>query len=85
MLSQWNLKEYWTPRDLGPDAVYHDVFIAYDEKRGLNNGQPSLSAFVFDKLGVARGERVVHLGCAWAITLRSWQSWSGRSERFQSD
>jgi protein-L-isoaspartate(D-aspartate) O-methyltransferase len=45
------------------DAVYHDVLIAYDEKRRLNNGQPSLWAFVFDKLHVARGERVVHLGC----------------------
>jgi protein-L-isoaspartate(D-aspartate) O-methyltransferase len=46
-----------------PTAVYHDVLIAYDEQRRLNNGQPSLWAFVFDKLGVARGERVVHLGC----------------------
>ena len=63
MLSQWNLKDYWTPRDSGPGAVYHDVLIAYDEKRRLNNGQPSLWAFVFDKLGVASGERVVHLGC----------------------
>ena len=63
MLSQWNLKDYWTPRDSGPGAVYHDVLIAYDEQRRLNNGQPSLWAFVFDKLGVASGERVVHLGC----------------------
>jgi protein-L-isoaspartate(D-aspartate) O-methyltransferase len=63
MLSQWNLKDYWTPPDSGPDAVYHDVLIAYDEQRRLNNGQPSLWAFVFDKLHVARGERVVHLGC----------------------
>ena len=63
MLSQWNLNDYWTPLDSGPRAVYHDVLIAYDEKRRLNNGQPSLWAFVFDKLRVARGERVVHLGC----------------------
>jgi protein-L-isoaspartate(D-aspartate) O-methyltransferase len=63
MLSQWNLKDYWTPPDAGLAAVYHDVLIAYDEQRRLNNGQPSLWAFVFDKLCVARGERVVHLGC----------------------
>ena len=31
--------------------------------RRLNNGQPSLWAFVFDKLGIACGECVVHLGC----------------------
>jgi protein-L-isoaspartate(D-aspartate) O-methyltransferase len=63
MLSHWNLRDYWTPPDSSPTAVYHDVLIAYDEKRRLNNGQPSLWAFVFDKLRVARGERVVHLGC----------------------
>ena len=63
ILSFWNMKDYWTPPDVGPAAVYHDVLIAYDEQRRLNNGQPSLWAFVFDKLGVARGERVVHLGC----------------------
>lgn len=63
MLSSWNMNEYWTPRDAGPAAVYHDVLIAYDEQRRLNNGLPSLWAFVFDKLHVARGERVRHLGC----------------------
>jgi protein-L-isoaspartate(D-aspartate) O-methyltransferase len=63
MLSHWNLRDYWTPPDSSPTAVYHDVLIAYDEKRRLNNGQPSLWAFVFDELRVARGERVVHLGC----------------------
>ena len=46
-----------------PTAAYHDVIIAYDEKRYLNNGQPSLWAFVFDKLNVVRGDRVLHLGC----------------------
>jgi protein-L-isoaspartate(D-aspartate) O-methyltransferase len=63
ILSFWNMKDYWTPPDVGPAAVYHDVLIAYDEQRWLNNGQPSLWAFVFDRLGVAPGERVVHLGC----------------------
>ncbi len=63
VLSHWHLNDYWTPPDAGPAAVYHDVLIAYDEKRRLNNGLPSLWAFVFEKVGVARGERVVHLGC----------------------
>jgi protein-L-isoaspartate(D-aspartate) O-methyltransferase len=63
ILSFWDMKEYWTPPDATVAAVYHDVLIAYDERRRLNNGQPSLWAFVFDKLHVTRGERVVHLGC----------------------
>ena len=63
ILSSWNMKEYWTPPNAGPAAVYHDVLIAYDEQRWLNNGQPSLWAFVFDKLHVAAGEHVIHLGC----------------------
>src|SRR5271166_4616057 len=63
ILSAWNMKDYWTPPDVTAAAVYHDVLIAYDEQRRLNNGLPSLWAFVFDKLHVARGERVLHLGC----------------------
>ena len=63
ILSSWNMKDYWTPPDATAAAVYHDVLIAYDERRRLNNGLPSLWAFVFDKLLVACGERVLHLGC----------------------
>ena len=64
------MKDYWTPPDAGPAAVYHDVLIAYDEQRWLNNGQPSLWAFVFDKLDVAPGERVVHLGLRHGLLHR---------------
>jgi protein-L-isoaspartate(D-aspartate) O-methyltransferase len=63
ILSHWDMSTYWTPPDETPAAVYHDVLIAYDEARRLNNGQPSLWAFTFDKLGVKPGERVLHLGC----------------------
>ncbi len=63
ILSPWDLSAYWTPPDSGPAGVYHDVLIAYDEARGLNNGQPSLWAFLLDKVKVARGERILHLGC----------------------
>src|SRR5208282_2704523 len=63
ILSPWNMREYWTPADQTPAAVYHDLLIAYDEQRCLNNGQPSLWAFIFDKLNVVPGEHVLHLGC----------------------
>ena len=42
ILSLWNMRDYWTPPVASPTAAYHDVIIAYDEKRYLNNGQPSL-------------------------------------------
>lgn len=61
--SSWDLAEYWTTADADPKHVYHDVLIALDETLGLNNGQPALWAFLFDRLQVAPGESVLHLGC----------------------
>lgn len=60
--SLWNMADYWTTDDADPKHVYHDVLIALDERLGLNNGQPSLWAFLIDRLGVAAGEQVLHLG-----------------------
>jgi protein-L-isoaspartate(D-aspartate) O-methyltransferase len=54
---------YWTTEDSDLRHVYHDVLIALDEARGINNGQPSLWAGLFDQLGLTAGERVLHLGC----------------------
>jgi protein-L-isoaspartate(D-aspartate) O-methyltransferase len=61
--SPMNLAEYWTTEDADPRAVYHDVLIALDEARGINNGQPSLWASLFDQLDITAGEEVLHLGC----------------------
>jgi protein-L-isoaspartate(D-aspartate) O-methyltransferase len=61
--SPWSLGEYWTTENADPRNVYHDVLIALDESLGLNNGQPSLWAFLFDKLAVAANNHVLHLGC----------------------
>ncbi len=44
--SPMDLAEYWTTDDDDPSHVYHDVLIALDEPRGINNGQPSLWAFL---------------------------------------
>jgi protein-L-isoaspartate(D-aspartate) O-methyltransferase len=40
------------------------VVVAIDPSRNLYNGQPSLIARWLDDLGIAPGERVVHIGCA---------------------
>lgn len=55
--------DYWTTADADPRAVYHNVLIALDESRHINNGQPSLWAFLLDQLDIAAGEQVLHLGC----------------------
>src|ERR1700679_4079144 len=52
--------EYWATEEADPRAVYHDVLIALDEPRGINNGQPSLWAFLLDHLDIASGELVLH-------------------------
>ena len=57
------MREYWTTEDADPRHVYHDVLIALDEARGINNGQPSLWALLFDELDIAANDAVLHLGC----------------------
>lgn len=52
---------YRTP-DTDPIRLYHDVLVPLDAERGINNGQPSLWAYMFDRLGLAAGERVLQVG-----------------------
>ena len=53
---------YWTTEDADPSRLCHDVLVAIDEKRRLNNGQPSLWATLFDQLALKPGDRVIHVG-----------------------
>jgi protein-L-isoaspartate(D-aspartate) O-methyltransferase len=62
VLSPMYLDDYWTTDDADPRHLYHDVLIAIDEARRLNNGQPSLWAFLYDQLDLAPGAHVVHVG-----------------------
>src|SRR3954470_20457855 len=62
VLSPVDLSSYWTTGDADPRPLYHDVLVAIDEARRLNNGQPSLWAFLYDRLGLAAGAHVVHVG-----------------------
>lgn len=54
---------YWTTEDANPVHLYHDVLVAIDESRSLDNGLPSLWARLFDALAIQTGEHVVHVGC----------------------
>jgi protein-L-isoaspartate(D-aspartate) O-methyltransferase len=62
VLSPMAMAEYWTTEDADPRRLYHDVLIAIDEERRLNNGQPSLWARMYDQLELSRGGHVVHVG-----------------------
>ena len=54
---------YTATIDADPRHVYHNVPIALDVARDLNNGQPGSLAHWIDALGLRPGERVFHLGC----------------------
>jgi protein-L-isoaspartate(D-aspartate) O-methyltransferase len=54
---------YRTTPDRDPRHLYHNVLVAIDAERRLNNGQPSALAAWFDALELKTGDSVVHVGC----------------------
>src|ERR1700736_6386010 len=52
---------FTTPDD-APHWLYHDVLVAIDPARSLNNGMPSFWAHNLDQLDLQRGERVLQVG-----------------------
>jgi protein-L-isoaspartate(D-aspartate) O-methyltransferase len=53
----------WTA-DADPAHLYAPVSVAIDAARELYNGHPGQVAAWIDALDVARGDRVLHIGCA---------------------
>lgn len=49
--------------DADPRHVYHDVLFALDATQRINNGVPSLWAYVLDRMALAPDQHVLHLGC----------------------
>jgi protein-L-isoaspartate(D-aspartate) O-methyltransferase len=63
----WQIMEmpftsYRTTPDADPRHLYRDVPVAIDATRLLNNGAPSLVAFLIDALALREGEHVLHVG-----------------------
>jgi len=54
---------YTSTADADPRHVYHNVPIALDTSRDLNNGQPASLAHWIDALELKPGDRLFHLGC----------------------
>ena len=58
---KWMGAAYETP-DSDPRQVYHDVLVAIDPARSLNNGEPGLWARLFDQLNLRPGGRIMQVG-----------------------
>jgi protein-L-isoaspartate(D-aspartate) O-methyltransferase len=56
-------RPYRTTDDARPEQVYHDVVVAIDVDRQLNNGQPSALACWIEAAAPRLGEAVLHVGC----------------------
>ena len=54
---------YGTTESDDPKHLYHDVMVALDETRKLDNGLPSLWAVLIDALDLKQGENVLQIGC----------------------
>nr|WP_298682224.1 methyltransferase domain-containing protein [uncultured Dongia sp.] len=52
---------YVTP-DADPRHLYHDVLIAIDAEKGINNGEPGLWARLLDQIEIKRGARILQVG-----------------------
>jgi protein-L-isoaspartate(D-aspartate) O-methyltransferase len=61
----YNLQDatYWFTPDSNPRHLYHNVLVAIDSARLLNNGLPSALAYQIDALNLQSNEHVVHIGC----------------------
>jgi protein-L-isoaspartate(D-aspartate) O-methyltransferase len=57
------VEPYRTTVDADPSHVYHDVVVAIDPVRQLNNGQPSALARWIEAAALVPGAAVLHIGC----------------------
>ena len=57
------VRGYVKTRDADPGHLSHNVLVAIDARRGLNNGHPSFLASLIDQLNIKEGETVYHVGC----------------------
>jgi protein-L-isoaspartate(D-aspartate) O-methyltransferase len=89
----WRLRSdlepnYWTTESADPAHLYHDVLVALDESRGLDNGLPSLWAYLFNAIAIQEGEHVVHVGCGtgyYSAILSEMVGPSGRITAIECD
>jgi protein-L-isoaspartate(D-aspartate) O-methyltransferase len=54
---------YRSTVDADPRHLYHNIVVAIDPDRQLNNGQPGSLAMWLDGLELREGDKAVHIGC----------------------
>jgi protein-L-isoaspartate(D-aspartate) O-methyltransferase len=54
---------YTRTSDADPRHLNHNVLVAIDARRSLNNGHPSFLASLIDQLNLKDGETAYHVGC----------------------
>ena len=57
------VRGYEKTSDSDPRHLSHNVLVAIDARRRLNNGHPSFLASLVDQLDIKEGETVYHIGC----------------------
>jgi protein-L-isoaspartate(D-aspartate) O-methyltransferase len=64
MIEESNEASYYRETaDADPKHLYHNILVAIDAKRFLNNGQPAFLAILIDSLALMPGDTVLHIGC----------------------
>ncbi len=87
----WRISDGWGyhfTQSADPSNVYHDVLIALDEAAGVNNGQPSLYATLFDQLAVSRGETALHVSAGtgyYSAILAELVGFAGKVTAYEID
>ncbi|TWB93404.1 protein-L-isoaspartate(D-aspartate) O-methyltransferase [Bradyrhizobium macuxiense] len=62
MMLRWWSRDYVPTPDADPVYLYTNDLIALRPERRLNNGQPSLHAYLMHQAAPSAGEHVVHIG-----------------------
>lgn len=62
MILRWWTRDYVPTPDADPVYLYTNDLVALRPERRLNNGQPSLHAYLMHQATPAAGEHVVHIG-----------------------
>jgi len=57
------VRGYTKSADADPGHLSHNVLVAIDSRRGLNNGHPSFLASLIERLNLKHGETAYHVGC----------------------
>jgi protein-L-isoaspartate(D-aspartate) O-methyltransferase len=77
-----------TTPDADPARVYHNIVVAIDSGRQLFNGQPGTLGVWIDRLDVARGARVLHVGAGlgyYTAVLAECVGSGGRVVAYEAD